>query len=326
MRCTEVLRGCTHGSWVQALGTSRPGGLRMTLWLLACLGAYVPHQLRGLVAAVPAPVPARRPQLDARSLGAARAPPPVAGEKDISSLLQEMDQASQAASEARRRRTEAEKRVARAAEEAEAAASSKVTVFGARLDDDVAGFQNEKVLEGIALEDYERLFQAGLAAMRAGEYAVAVQHFTRATAAAPGGLTGRKGGQYAVYLAQALQAAGRKKEAVGLLKRCEGHPDQDVRKISANVLYIFQAPELKMGDEYFVQIPKVEEDDGWGRRRRAVQDKDPPPEKYSLEWYALQAESRRPVAARDEDPLPPLLLAAAVLLGTVGLLATRSGL
>ena len=32
--------------------------------------------------------------------------------------------------------------------------------------------------------------------------------------------------QYAIYLAQALQANGRKKEAVGLLKRCESHPDR----------------------------------------------------------------------------------------------------
>ena len=60
--------------------------------------------------------------------------------------------------------------------------------------------------------------------MQRGEYKAAVTAFTRATAAAPGGLSGRKGGQYAIYLAQALQAANRKKEAVGLLKRCESHP------------------------------------------------------------------------------------------------------
>ena len=82
--------------------------------------------------------------------------------------------------------------------------------------------------------EHERLFDSGVELMRRGEYKMAVTAFTRATAAAPGGLSKRKGGQYAIYLAQALQAAGRKKEAVGLLKRCEAHPDADVRKISAS--------------------------------------------------------------------------------------------
>ena len=90
-------------------------------------------------------------------------------------------------------------------------------------------------------EEHERLFQAGNTYMRRGEYKSAVTAFTQATAAAPGGMGNRKGGQYAIYLAQALQAAGRKKEAVGLLKRCESHPDADVRKIADNVLYIMQA-------------------------------------------------------------------------------------
>ena len=76
-------------------------------------------------------------------------------------------------------------------------------------------------------EEHERLFQAGNTYMRRGEYKSAVTAFTQATAAAPGGMGNRKGGQYAIYLAQALQAAGRKKEAVGLLKRCESHPDAD---------------------------------------------------------------------------------------------------
>ena len=71
---------------------------------------------------------------------------------------------------------------------------------------------------------HEILFENGIKLMRKGEYRDAVTAFTRATAAAPGGLSDRKGGQYAIYLAQALQAAGRKKEAVGLLKRCESHP------------------------------------------------------------------------------------------------------
>ena len=156
--------------------------------------------------------------------------------------------------------------------------------------------------------------------MQRGEYKAAVTAFTRATAAAPGGLSGRKGGQYAIYLAQALQAANRKKEAVGLLRRCEAHPDRDVRKISESVLYIMQAPELKLDEDTFVKIDRsaLEETDDWTRKRRAVQQKDPPPEKYSLEWYVLQAEQRQASQSRKQevgDGVAPIVFALLVVLG-----------
>ena len=124
------------------------------------------------------------------------------------------------------------------------------------VDDDVAG---QDVANKLRVEPHEKLFEAGLAMMRRGEYKSAVTQFTRATAAAPGGLSARKGGQYAIYLAEALQAAGKKKEAVGLLKRCETHPDPDVRKIADNVLYVMQAPELVLNADNFVSIGPLEE-------------------------------------------------------------------
>lgn len=123
--------------------------------------------------------------------------------------------------------------------------------------------------------------------------------------------------QYAIYLAQALQANGRKKEAVGLLKRCEGHPDSDVRKIADGVLYVMQAPELKLDSNMFVTIPKLEEVDDWGSRRRSVEEKDPPPEKYSLEWYVEEAEKKKASRAKAPEPADPTaaLVAGAALIG-----------
>lgn len=97
----------------------------------------------------------------------------------------------------------------------------KANVFGARLDPKVAG----ETLIGVNAapeEPHEEIFAAGVKAMKGGYYKDAVRYFTQAVAAAPGGLTGREGGQYSVWLAQALQAAGRTKEAVGappLLRR-----------------------------------------------------------------------------------------------------------
>ena len=243
--------------------------------------------------------------------------------KDVTSILQELDEAVAAAGAAKaaRLKTEQEQIAARKAKQSSA---GRVTVFGARLDDDIAG-DNVALSEKPPTEEHERLFEQGIALMKRGEYKMAVKAFTQATAAAPGGLTARRGGQYAIYLAQALQAANRKKEAVGLLKRCESHPDADVRKIADNVLYIMQAPELKLESDQFMSIPSIDLSDDWGRGRRTMEQKDPPPEKYSLEWYVLEAEkNRNRKAAEPADPAPALLACGALMLGTFALLLMRS--
>jgi len=73
-----------------------------------------------------------------------------------------------------------------------------------------------------------------------------------------------------------------------------------------------------------VTIPSIEESDDWGTRRRAVEDKDPPPEKYSIEWYLLEAEknrNRKEVEAA--DPTPALAAVGALMLATAALLVLR---
>ena len=51
----------------------------------------------------------------------------------------------------------------------------------------------------------------------------------------------------------------------------------------------------------FVTIPAIEENDDWTFRKRGVEAKDPPPEKYSLEWYVLEAEKKQREEAMRED-------------------------
>jgi tetratricopeptide (TPR) repeat protein len=233
-------------------------------------------------------------------------------DSDLLSKLKELDREVAASSALKRDRTEAERQLSGGAPPA------KVNVFGARLDDDVAG--QELVLNEEAVEDYEQEFNLGVKLMGRGEYKAAVKAFTQATINAPGGMSGRKGGQYAIYLAQALQAANRKQEAIGLLKRCEAHPDGDVRKIADSVLYIMNAPELKLDADQFMQIAPLNLDDDWGAGRQPTQQKDPPPEKYSLEWYMLEYEKRQNVRREEEQPVLPALLACGALLGATGAL------
>ena len=66
-----------------------------------------------------------------------------------------------------------------------------------------------------------------------------------------------------------------------------------------------------------MKIPQIEERDDWGRKpRRQVEDKDPPPEKYSVEWYLERArETERskatPDASRSGGSVAALALLAA---------------
>lgn len=238
----------------------------------------------------------------------------------------------------------------------------KVSMGGAVLDATVAG---SKVLEAPAIEKHQRIFQQGVREYRAGEYKLAVTSFTQAIAATPGGLSKRMGGQYAIWLAQALQAQGRKKEAVSLLKRVEAHPDGDVRKVADNVLYVLQvreetkervshawssppfplselatpnspptvhprsthsppqAPELEHAEGTFIKIDMDAVVPQGRGGRRVVEEKDKPPEKYSIEWYQLEYARRQAMGeaeTKTEEGGPALVAMAAVVSGTVGLL------
>ena len=50
-------------------------------------------------------------------------------------------------------------------------------------------------------------------------------------AVALAGEDSRRGGEFKLWAAQALQEAGRNKQAVGVLKSLKGHRDLDVRKV-----------------------------------------------------------------------------------------------
>jgi hypothetical protein len=185
---------------------------------------------------------------------------------------------------------------------------------GALLDADMVG-------PGFAPAPDIDAFETGVALFNAGRYGEAVAAFGAAEEAAGGAKT-RRGGQVALWRAQAVYAvggAGPRAEAGRILTELETHVDADVGKAAAELRYILAAPELPMSADEYVRIPDFEDHEGltagprWllaqngiGRVSRPKRDK---PEKYSLEWYAEKA---RPETS-DGDGTESVLLAAIVL-------------
>ncbi|GJQ12102.1 hypothetical protein GpartN1_g3893.t1 [Galdieria partita] len=184
----------------------------------------------------------------------------------------------------------------------------KVFRFGAWLDDDIAGdgiWQCEQVCSNIdsTLTRQQKaysFFCYGVKEFDGGCYDAAVNWFQKA--AAYGDPSSRTGGQYQLWTAQALHAAGKRDNAKSTLQKLKYHKDRDVRKASQQLLYILGAPQLKLDDSYFVCIPTarvpvtknkekrvaagysgIYNMADFGKDRYAFIQK--APEKYSLEWF-----------------------------------------
>jgi hypothetical protein len=180
-------------------------------------------------------------------------------------------------------------------------------------------------------------FESGMASFKSGEYSDAVEEFTRAVVLAPGGFTGRLGGQYAVWVAQALSAAGNDKEASLLLERCLEHSDADVQGGARQILDVIQAPELKpLTADDSISIPSFQEGEmvdytallSARNRDTMLRADDAGPETYSVEWFDAQAKlaKKQPAIEEDGGYAGDLLVLSAALLGSVGLGFLTQGL
>jgi hypothetical protein len=147
-------------------------------------------------------------------------------------------------------------------------------------------------------------FCLGVKEFDVGSYEAAANWFQKA--AAYSDLGSRQGGQYQLWTAQALHAAGKQEPAKNTLRQLKTHKDRDVRKASQQLLYILGAPALKLDASHFVSIPtnnavfhrknrekrKVAATTAsldnplslWDKARNdALVPKEP--EKYTLEWF-----------------------------------------
>jgi tetratricopeptide (TPR) repeat protein len=221
----------------------------------------------------------------------------------------------------------------------------KVKMFGAWLDSTVAGRDSlsavedevtdelyQKVLRAANFDKAEArqklesflqrrrkandFFRDGVKSMKSGRYRSAVDAFSQAIFNVPEGVQSREGGEYSIWLAQALDADGQKGKALMTIRACKAHNDRDVQRVAAGVEYIMLAPKLQTSSESFTWIDynKIEDIKDSGRKSYAPVKK--MPEKYSLEWYMLQKPKR--ISTRDDssaDAGAALAASATILAG-----------
>ncbi len=158
-------------------------------------------------------------------------------------------------------------------------------------------------------------FAAAMRAFNVGQYDTAAELFAAAVRVAGGAATPR-GGRVALWLAQALDAAGERCAAVAELEELQVHADPNIASTAAELLFIVTAPKLELPRDAFVELPELGRpekryethhlvSEGLGRLRKKKQI-----EKYSLEWYAKQPRpSRKELDEGNRDPAGLLLIA-----------------
>mmetsp|Transcript_22067 Transcript_22067/g.34699 ORF Transcript_22067/g.34699 Transcript_22067/m.34699 type:complete len:312 (+) Transcript_22067:1-936(+) len=141
----------------------------------------------------------------------------------------------------------------------------QVKVYGAWLDADIAGRKagdnrkiKAKLARGERLAPEERgeiFFEEAVKAMNRGRYAESVALIEQAVRYA--GRESTRGGGFRLWLAQAVYAQGCREGAREGLKALGTHPDSNIRRVAAELLYIYEAPEIKLTKDDFVEFPDM---------------------------------------------------------------------
>lgn len=117
--------------------------------------------------------------------------------------------------------------------------------------------------------DSKLLLSQGQRAFECGQYQRAIQCFEQGKTIASVGTALH--GELQIWLVTAYEAAGDRTRALDLCRAIGGHPDMETRKQSKRLLYILEAPKLRMNPEWLTEIPdltEIEPNDGdrdWGR-------------------------------------------------------------
>ncbi len=102
---------------------------------------------------------------------------------------------------------------------------------------------------------YLELYQSGKEAFERGDYTRSIEYLT--SAAQLISFNSFNGGEVRMWLVTAYQAADKTIEAIELVRNLTEHPSYQIRKQSRQLLYILEAPQLKLPPQWSVVIPEV---------------------------------------------------------------------
>jgi tetratricopeptide (TPR) repeat protein len=131
----------------------------------------------------------------------------------------------------------------------------------------------------------------GQRAFEAGQYRAAIEQFEQGKALAAAGTALQ--GELRTWLVMSYEAAGDRDRALELCRLILNHPDIETRKQAKRLLYILEAPKLRMNPEWLTEIPDLTEipsnskdQKDWGRPVVNLSPPNPPkpkpPEGYVL--------------------------------------------
>ena len=105
------------------------------------------------------------------------------------------------------------------------------------------------------LEKFQQKYQAGKAALERGNYRLSIENLEAAKDSIA--LNSRPGGEAAIWLVTAYQAADRIDEAIALCQELTTHPNTQTREQAQRILYIIKAPKLQRPKEWMSEIPDL---------------------------------------------------------------------
>ena len=117
--------------------------------------------------------------------------------------------------------------------------------------------------------DAQLILSQGQRAFECGQYQSAIRCLEQGRTTVSAGTALH--GEFQIWLVTAYEAAGDRTRALDLCRAIGRHPDMETRKQSKRLLYILEAPKLRMNPECLTEIPDLTEiepnggDRDWGR-------------------------------------------------------------
>jgi hypothetical protein len=105
------------------------------------------------------------------------------------------------------------------------------------------------------MEEAQAAYGAGQQAFERGLYRESVQYLLQARSMVES--QSALGGAIALWLVNAYEANGQREEARALCRQLKSHGDHQTRVQSRRLLYILEAPQLQLKQEWLTQIPDL---------------------------------------------------------------------